>query len=384
MQRIAVSWLVYRLTGSAFILGIVGFTGALPSFIFAPIAGVWVDRLDKRTILLWTQVVALVQAVALALLVSLNVASWWLVMLLSMVLGLVNAFDVPARQSFVVEMIEHREDLPNAIALNSSLVNIARLFGPSLAGILIALVGEGPCFWVNAGSYLTAIAALLLMRLSPTKPKVRKANVRDELRDGWRYIEGLPPVRSLILLLALVSLMGMPYQVLMPAMAKDVLYGDSRELGFLTGAAGAGALIGAVILASRRKVGNLLEVVAVATLVFGAGLIGFGLSRDFRLSLPLLVFAGLGMMVALAGSNTTIQSLVEDDKRGRVMAFFTMAFMGMMPFGSLFGGTLADRIGAPNTIIIGGVTCIIGGIAFATRLRRYRAIADPIIEARGL
>ncbi len=383
-QRIAISWLVYRLTHSAFLLGLVGFAGQLPSFVFAPFAGVWVDRLDRKRILLWTQVVAMAQAIALAVLVLSGTVVWWQVMMLSMVLGLVNAFDVPARQAFVVEMIERREDLGNAIALNSSLVNIARLIGPSLAGILIAWVGEGACFAINAASYVAVLIALLMMRIPAHKIEHKSTDVWFELKEGFNYLVGSAPIRSMILLLALISLVGMPYQILMPVIAKDVLHGDSRELGFLMGAAGAGALLGAVMLASRKRMHGLMGWVGAATMLFGAGLILFSRSHWFWLSLPLLFVAGLGMMVAMAGCNTTIQSLVHDDKRGRIMSFFTMALMGMAPFGSLLAGSLAGAIGAENTIMFGGVACILGGVLFWSRLGGYRTQVSPILERKGL
>jgi MFS family permease len=291
---------------------------------------------------------------------------------------------MPVRQSFIVQMIETRGDLGNAIALNSSLVNAARLIGPSVAGILIAAFGEGICFLINALSYVPAIAALLAMRFEPPRAAAANGRVIEGLREGFSYVFGFKPIRYILLLLALVSLMGMPYQVLMPVFAQDILGGGPHTLGFLMGASGLGALIGTVYLACRKNVRGLGIVIAASAALFGIGLIAFSFSRVVWLSLALVLVAGLGMMVQMASSNTVLQTVVDDDKRGRVMSFYTMEFMGMAPFGSLLAGALAERIGAPNTLLVGGVFTVAGAVLFATRLRAMREILHPIYRKMGI
>jgi MFS family permease len=385
MTRIATSWLVYRLTGSALLLGLVGFAGQIPSFLLAPLAGVLIDRWDRHRLLVVTQVLAMFQSAALAGLALAGVINIWHVLGLSLFQGLINAFDMPARQAFVVEMVERREDLPNAIALNSSMVNAARLLGPSIGGVIIAAVGEGWCFALDAVSYLAVIASLLLMRLAARRrPAPKGAKVLPELRAGWSYVAGSVPIRSILLLLALVSLVGMPYTVLMPIFASTVLHGGPHTLGFLMAATGVGALLGAVFLASRRSVLGLGRVVPLMSGLFGAGLIGFSLSRSLWLSLALLLVTGIGFMVQMAASNTLLQTLVEDDKRGRVMSFYTMAIMGVTPFGSLLAGALAHRIGAPQTLLFGGVGCIAAALWFASLLPDLRQRVRPIYIEKGI
>jgi MFS family permease len=385
MTRIATSWLVYRLTGSALLLGLVGFAGQIPSFLLAPFAGVLIDRWNRHRLLVVTQGLAMIQSAALAVLTLTGVINIWHVLGLSLFQGLINAFDMPARQSFVVEMVEKREDLPNAIALNSSMVNAARLLGPSIGGVIIAAVGEGWCFTIDAVSYLAVIASLLLMRLAP-KPvvKARETRLLQELRDGWSYVAGSPPIRSILLLLALVSLVGMPYTVLMPIFASTVLHGGPHTLGFLMAATGVGALCGALFLAQRRTVLGLGRVIPFMSALFGAGLIGFSLSHVLWLSLVLLLFTGIGFMVQMSASNTLLQTLVSDDKRGRVMSYYTMAIMGITPFGSLLAGTLAHRLGAPHTLLIGGCGCLLAAAWFASRLPSLRERVRPIYIEKGI
>jgi MFS family permease len=385
MTRIATSWLIYRLTGSALLLGLVGFAGQIPSFLLAPVAGVLVDRWDRHRLLVATQVLAMVQSAALAALALTGVINIWHVLVLSLFQGVINAFDMPARQAFVVEMVESRADLPNAIALNSSMVNAARLLGPSIGGVLIAAVGEGWCFLFDALSYLAVIASLLLMRLPRRERQARAgAPILPELKAGWSYVASSAPIASLLILLALISLVGMPYSVLMPIVASTVLHGGPHTLGFLMAATGVGALLGAVYLASRSSVLGLGRIIPIAAALFGAGLIGFGLSRQLWLSLFLLLVAGLGFMVQMAASNTLLQTLVEDDKRGRVMSFYTMAFMGTAPFGSLLAGAVAHRFGAPVTIVASGVGCLLGALWFARRLPGLRAEVRPIYAQLGI
>jgi MFS family permease len=384
MQRIAMSWLVYRLTHSAFLLGAVGFAGQIPTFLLAPFAGVLADRWNRHRTLVVTQTLAMLQAFVLAILVMTETVEVWHIVALAIILGTVNALDMPVRQSFIVQMIEGKEDLGNAIALNSSMVNAARLLGPSVAGMLIAAFGEGICFLVNALSYLAVIVALLAMKIAPVRTQPYNGHVLEKLKEGFSYAFGFAPIRYIILLLALVSLMGMPYQVLMPVFAKDVLGGGAHTLGFLMGASGLGALVGTIFLAAKKGVRGFGVLIAIAAAIFGTGLVAFSLSHVGWLSMLLVLVAGFGMMVQMASSNTVLQTVVDDDKRGRVMSFFTMAFMGMAPFGSLLAGGLASRIGAQNTLIIGGGFCIAGAALFATKLRTMRETLHPIYRKMGI
>ncbi|HNX56029.1 MAG TPA: MFS transporter [Prolixibacteraceae bacterium] len=384
IQRITTPWLVYHLTNSAFLLGLVGFAGQIPTFLIAPFAGVFTDRWNRYHLLIITQIAAMVQAFLLAYLYLNGSIQVWHVVVLSVFLGIVNAFDVPVRQSFVIEMVENKEDLGNAIALNSSMVNGARLFGPSIAGMLIAFTGEGICFLLNGVSYLFVIASLLMMKISPRKAVSSQKHVLTELKEGFRYTFGFAPIRYLILLLALVSLVGMPYTVLMPVFAKEILHGGSHTFGFLMGASGMGALLGAFFLASRRNAVGLDRVIPIAAATFGAGLIAFSFSRFFLLSLALMVFVGLGMMLQMASTNTILQTIVDDDKRGRVMSFYTMAFMGTAPFGSFIAGSLATKIGAPNTLVVGGIACVLGTLVFVRYLPKLQKGVKPIYIRLGL
>lgn len=384
ITRIATSWLVWRLTHSAAMLGVVGFAGQVPTFLLAPFAGVWVDRLDRYRVLVVTQILAMLQSFALAALALTGVIRVWHVLALGAFQGLINAFDTPARQAFVIEMVEDPADLSNAIALNSSMVNAARLVGPSIAGVVIAAVGEGWCFFADGVSYLAVIGSLLAMRVAPRLRPARARRMLHELAEGVHYAFGFAPIRAVLLLLALVSLMGMPYTVLMPIIAARTLHGGANTLGWLMSATGVGALCGAVYLAGRRSVLGLGRVIVIATSTFGVGLIAFGLSRALWLSLALMVLAGAGFMIQMASSNTVIQTIVREEMRGRVMAFYTMAFMGTAPFGSLLAGALASRIGAPATIAVGGGACLLGAFAFARKLPALRREVRPIYVERGL
>lgn len=385
MTRIATSWLVYRLTGSALLLGIVGFAGQIPSFLLAPLAGVLVDRWNRHRLLVTAQVLALLQSLALAVLALSGIVQIWHIILLSIFQGLINAFDMPARQAFVVEMVERREDLANAIALNSSMVNAARLLGPSIGGVIIAAVGEGWCFMVDALSYLPVIASLLAMKITPRETRQsREAKILQQMHEGWKYAFSFAPIRKVLTLLALVSLVGMPYTVLMPVFANEILGGGPYTLRLLMAASGAGALSGAMLLAARRSVLGLGKFIPLTAGAFGAGLIAFSFSRALWLSLLLMVVTGLGFMVQMAASNTVLQTIVEEDKRGRVMSFYTMAFMGTAPFGSLLAGSAADRIGAPFTLLLGGLGCVIGAIWFAASLPALRRDVRPIYVKIGI
>jgi MFS family permease len=385
MTRIATSWLVYRLTGSALLLGVVGFAGQMPSFLLAPFAGVLVDRWNRHRLLVWTQVLAMLQSFALGGLTLTGRINIWHVILLSVFQGIINAFDMPGRQAFVVEMVERRADLPNAIALNSSMVNAARLLGPSIGGVIIAAVGEGWCFTLDGISYIAVIASLLAMRVTPRMTEqIKEKNMLTQLREGWRYAAGFAPIRALLLLLAIVSLVGMPYTVLMPVFANDILHGGPNTLGILMAASGVGALAGALLLAARRSVLGLGKYIPLTAAAFGAGLIAFSYSRVLWLSLLLMVVTGLGFMVQMAASNTVLQTIVDEDKRGRVMSFYTMAFMGTAPFGSLLAGYVADRIGAPHTLLFSGLGCILAALWFAHTLPALRRDVRPIYVRAGI
>ncbi|HEX6809128.1 MAG TPA: MFS transporter [Gemmatimonadaceae bacterium] len=385
ITRIATSWLVYRLTGSALLLGIVGFCGQIPTLVLAPFSGVLVDRWNRHRILVATQVLSMLQSLALAVLALAGIITVTEILVLQVAQGIINAFDTPARQAFVIEMVEQREDLPNAIALNSSMVTGSRIIGPTIGGILIAAFGEGWCFMVDAISYLAVIASLLAMRLAGERAlSVRRASALEELREGVRYVSGFVPARTVLLLLALVSTMGMPYMVLMPAVASGVLHGGPHTLGFLMTASGVGALTGALYLAARPSVLGLGRAIAVATATFGVGLAAFALSHTLWLSLVLLPVAGGGFMVQTASTNTILQTIVDERLRGRVMAFYAMAFLGTAPIGSLVAGVVASRIGVQMTIFLGGLACVAGGAWFALRLPKLRAMIRPIYIERGI
>jgi MFS family permease len=384
MTRLATSWLVYRLTGSALLLGVVGFAGQIPTFLFAPLVGVWVDRLDRRRVLVVTQILATLQSLALAYLTLARHINIREIIWLSAFQGLINAFDMPARQAFLVQMVDDKQDLGNAIALNSSMVNLARLVGPSLAGGVIALSGEGYCFLIDGVSYLAVIASLLAMRLDSVRARPTTDSMRAQLQEGWAYVSGFAPVRTILLLFATVSLMGWPFTVLMPIFAGRVLKGGPHTLGFLMGAVGVGALASALSLALRRTILGLGRMIPLSTAAFGIGLILFGMSRILWMSLILMLVCGFGMMQQMAASNTIIQTIVEDSKRGRVMSFYAVAFVGMAPFGSLLAGTLAHAIGAPRTVILSGVCCVAGAAWFATQLPTIRKLIRPIYMDLGI
>jgi MFS family permease len=384
MTRLATSWLVYRLTGSAFLLGVVGFAGQIPTFIFAPFAGVWIDRLDRRQVLLVTQILAMVQSLALAGLTLARHIDIHEIIWLSAFQGLINAFDMPARQAFLVQMVEDKQDLGNAIALNSSMVNLARLVGPSLAGAVIAVSGEGTCFLIDGVSYIAVIASLVAMRLPQGIVKPSADSMLAQLKEGWAYVSGFAPVRTILLLFAIVSLMGWPFTVLMPIFAANILHGGPHTLGFLMGAVGIGALVSAISLALRKSVLGLGRMIPIATASLGVGLILFGMSRMLWLSLLLMLVCGFGMMQQMAASNTIIQTIVEDSKRGRVMSFYAMAFVGMAPFGSLLAGGMAHAIDAPRTVMLSGVCCVAGAAWFVTQMPTIRRLIRPIYVDLGI
>ena len=385
ITRIATSWLVYRLTGSELLLGVVGFCGQVPTLFLAPFAGVIVDRADRQRILIVTQVLSMLQSAALAALTFSGRITVTDILLLQVCQGFINAFDTPARQAFVVEMVEDRADLANAIALNSSMVNGSRIIGPSIGGAIIAAVGEGWCFTIDAVSYLFVIGSLVAMHVTTAGRRGRvEAHVLDDLRAGWQYVVDSVPIRTALIVLAIVSTMAMPYTVLMPAVVTNVLHGGPNSLGFLMTASGVGALGGALYLAQRKSVVGLGKVVMFATLAFGAGLIGFSVSRTEIIAAAVLTVVGAGFILQMAATNTVLQTLVDDRIRGRVMAFYTMAFFGSAPIGSLLAGVVADRIGAETTIGLCGGVCVLTGLWFAGKLPSLRAIVHPIYVERGI
>jgi MFS family permease len=383
MQNIAQAWLVYRLTGSSLLLGIVGFAGQIPIFLFAPIGGLAADRWNRHHVVIGTQVSSMILAFILAALTLFHVVQVWEIVVLAALLGVVNAFDVPARQSFLIEMVV-REDLMNAIALNSSMFNGARVIGPAIAGILVARIGEGWCFFANAVSYIAVIIGLLMMKLGPLRTASKDSSPFEHIAEGFRFVRRTKPILALVLLIGLVSLVAVPYSVLMPIFADRVLHSGAHGLGILMGATGIGALLGALTLAIRRGVQGLGRVVGLSAGGFGVSLILFAFSRSLWLSVALLVPVGYGVMLQMSSSNTLIQAMVPDELRGRAMAMYTMMFMGMAPVGSLFAGALADTIGAPWTVAIGGLGAIAGAAAFLRRLPSLRFEAQQLIVAQGL
>ncbi len=384
MTRLAMSWIVYQLTDSAFLLGVTSFVGQIPAFFVAPIAGVWLDRWNRHRVLVITQVLAMSQSLALAVLAFTGwINLWWLIGL-ALMQGLINAFDMPARQAFVIEMIEERGDLGNAIALNSSMVNGAKLVGPAVAGVLIAAAGAGVCFLIDGLSYIAVIWSLLAMKVAPARPRAAHKSALQELGEGWKYVVESPAIRSILLLLGLVSVTGMPYTVLMPVVAVDVLHGGAHTLGFLVGMSGVGALASAIGLALRRTVLGLGKRIAVSAALFGGGLVFLGISRSVWISLLLMAVTGFGMMQGMAASNTILQTIAADDKRGRVMSFYTLAILGMNPIGSLLAGIVAARIGVPVTMIGAGAICLAGGAWFYWKLPEIRRVVRPIYRELGI
>jgi MFS family permease len=384
MTRLATTWLVYRLTHSALLLGIVTFAGQIVSFVLGPFAGVWVERLNRRKLLIWTQAAAAVQSLAMAALTLAHVITLWEIIVLTALQGLINAFDMPARQSFLIQMVEDRNDLSNAIAINSSMVNGARLVGPAIAGLLIAAVGEGWCFLIDGVSYFAVIASLLMMRIKLLDVRRSASSMLEQMREGWDYVRTFRPIRTILLLFSLLCLMGYPFAVLLPVFVVQVLHGGAATLGWLTGASGIGALVSALSLAIRKSVVGLTRMLQIAAAMLGAALVLFGLSRSLWVSLVLMGFMGFGLMQSAAASNTIIQSLVPEDKRARVMSYYTMAFFGAAPFGSLLAGALAHRIGAPNTLVFTGAFCVAGSLWFTLELPKIRAVMRPIYREMGL
>jgi MFS family permease len=384
ITRVATSWLVFRLTGSELLLGVVAFAGQIPLLVLAPFGGVLGDRFDRRKILIVTQVLSAIQSLVLAGLALSGRITVTQVIVLQVIQGVINAFDTPARQAFVVEMVENAEDLPNAIALNSSMFNASRIIGPTIAGILIAAFGEAWCFLLDGISYVAVILSLVAMRFAARAVPRKETHMLDELRTGVRYVAGFAPVSALLLQVTLVSVMGMPYAVLMPAIASRVLHGGPHTLGLLMTATGIGALAGTVYLAARHTVLGLGKVIVFATTMLSVGLIAFSFSSTLVLSLAVLPLVGAGMMLQSASANTILQTVVDEKLRGRVMAFYTMAVLGTQPLGSLLAGAMAERIGTQRTILIGAIACLLGGLWFALRRKKLAEYIRPIYIERGI
>jgi MFS family permease len=384
MTRLATTWLVYRLTHSALLLGIVTFAGQIVAFALGPFAGVWVERLSRRKLLVWTQTAACLQSLALAALTLAHVINLWEIIALAALQGLINAFDMPGRQSFLVQMVDDQNDLSNAIAINSSMVNGGRLIGPAMAGLVIAAVGEGWCFLIDGISYLAVIASLVMMHIVSPINRRDATSMLEQMREGWNYVRTFWPIRTILLLFSLISLMGYPYMVLLPIFAAQVLHGGPATLGWLTGASGIGALVSALSLAVRKSIVGLTRMLQIAAAMLGCALMLFGLSHTLWLSLALMVLAGFGLIQVASVSNTIIQSLVPEDKRARVMSYYTMAFFGAAPFGSLLAGALAHWIGAPHTVILTGAFCVAGSLWFTLELPKVKAVMRPIYQEMGL
>jgi MFS family permease len=383
MQSIAQAWLVYRLTKSPLLLGLVGFSGQIPVLLFAPLGGLLADRYSRYRTVIATQTASMLLALILSALTLLGHVRVWEIMLLASLLGVVNAFDIPARQAFIIEMVIP-EDLINAIALNSAMFNGARILGPAIAGITVAAIGEGWCFFANGVSYIAVIACLLLMIVTPRERSGRRVSGLESVLEGFRFTMHTGPIRALLLLLGLVSVTGMPYAVLMPIFADKILHSDARGLGLLMGSTGVGALAATLVMAARREVRGLGRWINYASTGFGASLILFSFSRSLPLSIALLLPAGFCMLIQMASSNTLIQTMVPDDLRGRVMSVYSMMFIGMAPFGALLAGAIAKGLGAPYTVALGGAACIAGSAVFGSKWPAMRGEARQLILAQGM
>ncbi len=384
MTQIATIWLVYHLTKSPIILGVVGFTSQIPSFFLSPFGGVFVDRFSRHRTLIGTQILAMIQSLTLAVLALTGVVHIWHIIALSLFQGIINAFDAPARQAFVPELVERREDLANAIALNSTMFNGARLIGPAIGGLVIARIGPAYCFLVDGLSYIAVIIGLLAMTIKPKTIALSNVNPLQRIKEGFEYAFGFPPIRAILLLSALTSFFAMQYTVLVPIFADKILQGGAETLGFLMAASGVGALAGGIYLATRQTVVGLGKIIALAPGILGLGLIGFALSRVLPMSLFTMLFVGFGTIMQIAAGNTVLQTILEEDKRGRVMSLYTMSFLGMTPFGNLLGGFLANHIGADNTLIIDGIACMVGSLLFIRQLPTLRKMIRPIYIKQGL
>ncbi len=381
MQQAAMSWLVYRITGSMLLLGAVAFSNQIPTLFLGPFAGVGADRWERKRLLIWTQALSMLQALILAALVLAGAIQTWHIIALSLLIGIINAFDIPVRQSFVLQMVERKEDLGNAIALNSAMFNSARFIGPLVAGILISTVGEGVCFLLNGISYLAVLAGLAAIRVAPRQNNNGKGPVLREFYEGIRYAFDFKPIIAILALLSVFGIAGAPYMVLMPAFAKDVLHGGAHTYGFLMSSAGIGALSATMYLASRKNARGLIKIIPAAAAACGLLIALFALSKNFDISMICLFLAGFCMMTHIASSNTIVQTIVDEDKRGRVMSLYAMSFLGVMPFGSFLAGIIADKIGVQYTMLLGAACCITGALIFAVKLPRLCELLRPAFES---
>jgi len=385
MQLIAVGWLVYRLTGSALQLGVVAFAGQISTLVLTPFAGLLSDRMNRRCLLIWTQALALAQALTLSLLVFSGSVMIWQIALLTFLNGVINSFDMPARHSFVADLIPDREDFANAIPLNSAMFNSARLVGPSIAGILIAHFGEGACFLVNAVSYLAILVCLCAMRLPTTPPgKCEKKRLLADVVDGFEYAWRFLPIRQILLLLCLLSLTVMPYTTLLPAFARDFLQADSLDYGLMVTASGIGCLVCNLLFAVRRNVLGLDKIIPLSALVAAFCLAGFAFCRSLPLSFPILFLMGGVSMAQLTASNIILQTVVDENKRGRIMSLYIMSFIGMIPVGGLIAGACAERFGVPKTLLAGSCLCLSGTLLFLLGFRRFRSCLGSVYTTLGI
>ncbi|HVW15658.1 MAG TPA: MFS transporter [Mucilaginibacter sp.] len=372
MQKTAVSWVIYSLTHSTFMLGLTLFSSQFPSFLFSLFGGVVSDRYNRFKVLLTTQIASMVQAAILAVLILMGHYTVWEILALSAMLGIINAFDVPARQSLVYEMIDDKQYLPNALALNSSMVNLSRLIGPAIAGFVLEKLGDGTCFLLNAVSFLAVIVSLLMMRLPEYVKELHTKNVFGELREGLGYLKRTPSIAFLVLMLGLVSLLVLPYTTLLPVYAKDIFKGTASTFGILDSVIGLGALCGAIYLASLKPGANFQRILAVNTLIFGAGLVLFSHEGNYPLALVFATVAGFGMMSQVTITNTVIQTTVDSNMRGRVISFYAMAFFGMQPLGGLLIGSVSKWIGTPDTLLAEGVCALAIGVLHFRYLKKTR------------
>lgn len=384
MQSLALSWLAYRLTQSQFLLGLSAFAGQIPGLIVTPLGGALADQINRHKLLIWTQVLFMIQALLLAILTLSGTIEYSHIIVLALFMGVVNAVDMPTRQAFLIEMVDNPKHLANAIALNSSVMNLARLLGPALAGAMIAWLGEGLCFLINGVSYIAVIIALAQMKIKARPLAAHRAPLLSHLREGARYAFGFAPIRALILYMASVSFFGIPFMVILPVFAKDVLGGDATTLGQLMGASGIGALVGALMLARRKKIVGLGTWIIVSSLLFAFSLMALSWTRELPLCLLVIAIGGLGMMIQLGAANTVLQTLVDEDKRGRVMGLYTMAFLGLSPFGSLLIGAVSERIGAPLTIFFSGLSSLLAALVFFSQFPKLKKVAMPVMLAKGI
>lgn len=378
IQNLALGWLIYRLTNSPFLLGVIGFAGQIPSLFLTPIAGVYADRVNRRMVLIGSQALSMVMAFTLATLYLADVIQIWQIVLIAVVNGIALAFDTPFRHAFLLEMVGERDLLQNAIALNSTLINSARFIGPTIGGFIIAWVGEGWCFVINGFSFMAVIASLLSMRVKPLNVHHHKGSILQELAEGLRYSYRNKTIRYLLLLISAIGFIGLPFQVFMPVFARDILHGNSQLLGFLTGSLGAGALVGAFYLASRKSIRSLPRIILFSSIVFGVGLFIFSLSTITALSLTVIFFTGFGMIVQFAATNTLLQHIVDEDKRGRVVALYGLSFMGITPLGSLLLGSISPSIGVRITLAVSGLLCLVAVILFSRKYRIIEKVVDAV------